>query len=344
MIAAMRIPGQATAAGTARYRDRHAATVVADHFRALGDLQVSSVGLGTYLGSADDAADTGYQAAAARALGVGINVLDTAVNYRCQRSERTLGKALVAARAAGIERDEIVVATKGGFLPYDGARPADLRDHVERTWIAPGLARWDDIVAGCHCLAPRYLADQIERSRANLGLDTLDIYYLHNPETQLEEIDRATFERRLAGAFEVLEEARAAGRVVRYGVATWTALRDPPGARGHLDLAALVALARQVGGDRHGFAVVQLPLNQRMTEAATAPSQGGRPLLDAAAELGVYVMASATIMQGRLAAVAGSAVPAIEWVRTRPGLGTALIGMGRARHVEDNAAGFRARS
>jgi aryl-alcohol dehydrogenase-like predicted oxidoreductase len=320
--------GRANTTGTRRYHDRHRASVTADHERSLGDLVASSVGLGTYLGPTTDDADARYEAAIARALDLGINVLDAAINYRNQRSERALGRALAAASSRGIHRDEVIVATKGGFIPRGLAPAADL-----------------DVVAGIHCIAPRWLDEQIDRSRDNLGIATIDVYYVHNPETQLEEIDRPTFALRMRAAFEALERACADGRIGLYGTATWNGYRVPPQTASHLDLFELERLARDVAGESHRFRVLQLPLNRRMPEAAEAPCQsrgdGLMTVLDAARELGLYVMSSASILQGKLATDATTAVAAIDWVRMRPGLGTALVGMGRADHVEANCGAFR---
>ncbi len=332
---------RATRDGTARFHARHAGSSNADHVRRLGGLSLSSVGLGSYLAPPDDATDARYEAAVQRALALGINVLDAAIVYRNQRSERAFGRALRAAAAAGIGRDEVVVASKAGFLGFDGHRPPDPRAYWQTSIVDAGLAGWDEIAAGCHCLAPRYLAERIARSRANLGLATIDIYYLHNPETQLDDVDRPTFLRRMRAAYEVLERARADGAIARYGLATWFGLREPPGAKAHLDLAELVALAREVGGDGHGLEVIQAPLNRSLPEAAEAPTQGGQPLLAAARDLGLYVMSSASIMQGKLAPDPASARAALDWTRTRPGLGTALVGTSRAEHVEINAGVFR---
>jgi aryl-alcohol dehydrogenase-like predicted oxidoreductase len=313
--------------------------------RHLDGLSLSSVGLGTYLGPVDDAADARYQAAIARSLELGINVVDAAINYRHQRSERALGRAIATAVHAGIARDEIVVASKAGFLPLDADEPGNSRAYFERTYVKTGIVHPEEIVAGCHCLAPRYLEDQLLRSRRNLGVATIDVYYLHNPETQLDEITHDELGRRLRAAFEVLEQARTDGVIGWYGTATWSGYREPPRSHGHLDLFAVVQAARDVAGDDHGLRVVQLPLNRRMAEASEARTQvhHGKQLtlLEAAAELGVYVMSSATIHQGKLAPDDGAARTAIEWARTRPGLGTALVGMGRPEHVEVNAGTFR---
>ncbi len=246
-----------------------------------------------------------------------------------------------------------MVATKGGFLPFDGARPRDPRRYVEETYVRPGIFTWEEFAAGCHCMTPRYLADQLERSRHNLGLATIDAYYLHNPETQLTEVPREEFTRRIRAAFEVLEAACAEGKIGLYGTATWNGYRQPREAADYLSLADLVAAAREVGGAGHHFRVLQLPYNLAMLEAFGLANQrvDGReaPLLEAARAHGCYVMTSASILRGRLArnlpAALGDylggletdAQRAIQFVRSTPGVGTALVGMKRVGHVEENA-------
>ena len=51
----------ATADGTARYIDRFAGRAANGHFREAQGLILSSIGIGTYLGNADEATDTNYQ-------------------------------------------------------------------------------------------------------------------------------------------------------------------------------------------------------------------------------------------------------------------------------------------
>jgi aryl-alcohol dehydrogenase-like predicted oxidoreductase len=350
-----RLAGRATVAGTRRYAERLGARLAAGHFRELaGTGSVSTLGLGTYLGAEDGATDVTYQDAIVRALELGVNVLDTAVNYRHQRSERSIRTALATAISRGaIQRDEVVVATKGGFIPFDGAVPRDPRAYFAATYVETGIIKPGEVAKGGHCMSPRYLSDQIARSLANLGLETVDVYYLHNPETQLGEVDRAEFMNRLRAAFGALEEAVAAGRIACYGTATWTGYRVDPSDPGYLSLADLVAAARDVGGDDHHFKVIQLPYNLGMTEAFTRANQRVKdrtvPVLEAARELGVFVVASASLHQGQLVrlppmmaeyipALRTDAQRALQFVRSTPGIGTALVGMKTASHVDENAA------
>jgi aryl-alcohol dehydrogenase-like predicted oxidoreductase len=332
------------------------ATKVADgHFRRAHGLWLSSVGLGTYLGNEDAGTDELYRDAAVRAVELGCNVLDSAINYRHQRSERAVGAALaVLVRSGRAARDEILVATKGGFLPFDGEYPANHQRYVSETFLRPGIIRPADLAAGCHCMAPDYLRHQLAQSRQNLGLDSVDIYYLHNPETQLQEVSRDEFRERLRRAFATLEEAVAGGAVRMYGTATWNGYRQPPSARDYLSLSEVVALAREVGGPDHHFMAIQLPHNLGMPEALTRANQllDGEwvSTLEAASRLGLLVMGSASIMQGQmtrhlpplvgevLGGLATDAQRAIQFARSTPGLGVALVGMKRIAHVEENLA------
>lgn len=349
------IPGRATEEGTARYAGRSGRHVLPEHFRLTErGLRLASVGMGTYLGREDDATDALYRRAVSRALERSINVVDTAINYRHQRSERAVGAALgdLIARG-GVARDEIFVATKGGYIPFDGELPRDPAAYFTETYLRSGIVGPDEVVDGAHCMAPRFLADQIERSRQNLRLETIDLYYLHNPESQLQAVERGEFIRRLRAAFETFEEAVAAGRIARYGTATWNGFREPPGAPGLLVLADVVAAARDVGGADHHFRAIQLPYNLAMTEAFTRANQpiGAETVstLEAAKRLDVYVMASASVYQGQLTrnlpplvadflpGLASDGQRALQFVRSTPGIGTALVGMKSAAHVDENA-------
>jgi len=275
------IAGYATAQGTARYRDRFRSLSEADFYRQPGpipgaaDLWLSSIGLGTYLGEPDEAADAGYTEAISLALVSGINVLDSAINYRHQRSERNIRVALEQAIQKNVvRRDEILVCTKAGYLSFDANLPSDPSGYFAGEYIENGVIDPKELVGGMHCIARDYLRDQIERSRANLGLECIDLFYLHNPETQLAEVSREVF-------------------------------RD------------------QLVGKKH------------------------MSLFEAAAHLGVAVVGSATLYQGRLThglpsfvgkalGMKNDAENAIQFSRSATGITTSLIGMGHPGHVTAN--------
>ncbi|MGA9772782.1 MAG: aldo/keto reductase [Blastocatellia bacterium] len=349
----MSIQGSATPAGTRRYAEQRNSITAEGHFRQQQELCMSTIGLGTYLGHWDERTDRLYQEAIRRAVELGSNVIDSAINYRFQRSERVIGAALKQLfDAKKSKRDEIIVATKGGFFPFDGEPPRDPRAWVTENIINSGAARAEDIVGGSHCMSPSYLDNQLSHSLNNLGLESVDIYYIHNPETQLESVSRDEFNNRIRAAFEFLEKAALDGRIQFYGTATWNGYRQPAGSRGYLSLSEMVKIAREVAGEDHHFRAIQLPYNLAMPEALTEGNQvvDGEQisLLMAAHRLGITVMCSASIFQSKLThnlppfvaeslkGLKTDAQRAIQFVRSTPGVTTALIGMSQRSHVEEN--------
>src|SRR5215470_8162081 len=296
-MSSSRAPGAATPEGTLRYAARFQERAAAGHFREIANgVVVSSIGIGTYLGEPDAATDRGYSDSVVAAVEGGINLIDSAINYRFQRSERSVGTALRALAAKGIERRELVICTKAGFLTPDGEMPRDANEYFAHEFLERGIFRPEEIAAGCHCMTAGYLVDQIERSRVNLGVETIDVFYLHNPETQLGETPRGEFNRRISTAFEFLETAVKEKKIHAYGLATWNAFREDPKAQGYLSLEEMAAMARNVGGPDHHLRFVQLPFNLAMPEALTRPNQTvdgkAMPMLTAARALGVTVVAS----------------------------------------------------
>src|ERR1700758_2796254 len=195
----------ATQEGTTRYAEKFRGIAADGHFRHVGELVFSSLGIGTYLGQPNDSTDSGYAAAIVSAVESGINLIDTAINYRLQRSERSVGTALKVLAHKGFVRDEIVVCTKGGYLTPDGAMPADPNRYFFEEYLQKGIFSAKDVAAGSHCMTARFLENQLGRSLKNLGVECIDIYSLHNPETQLCEISQPDFLNRVREAFIFLE-------------------------------------------------------------------------------------------------------------------------------------------
>jgi len=345
------------------YRDEFGDAFGRTYFRRFGPGVVSSVGIGTYLGDPIPAVDDAYREAIGLALRSGVNHVDTAVNYRCGRAERVVGEAV---RNSAIDRDAVVVATKGGFLPFDGERPNDPAEFVRERFVEPGIVAPDDLADGAHSIAPDYLKWSLGRSLDRLGLDAIDCYYVHNPETQLATRSREGVYDQLESAFESLERRRAAGDVGAYGVATWDAFRVPEEDRRYLSLAEVLSRAEAAGeavgpDDDHGFEAIQLPFNVAMADAFTRRNQrapggdsaGAEPIsaLEFAHEAGLSVVTSASIGQGELAVegaipadvdatLAGEtpAQRALNFARSAPGVTSSLVGASDPDHLRENVA------
>ena len=327
--------GRATLEATSRFTARHGAFKRAGFYRVSQGCSVSSIGIGTYLGERSADIDTAYIQALLTAVRGGLNVIDTSLNYRDQRSERAIGQAIIRLTQLPrtVDRDELMICTKAGYLVRGAVPP-----HLEST----------DIVGGMHSMAPVFLADQIERSRLNLGIETIDVFYLHNPETQFGFIGQDEFYRRIQLAFTALEQAVAAGKIQYYGAATWEGFRKSHA----LSLTRMVEIAEEVAGKNHHFRFIQLPFNLAMPEAFTSRHEllDGKMMtpLEAAQRLSISVVSSASILQGKLAqelptsftsqmpGLQTDAQMAIQFARSTPGITTALVGMSSAPHVSEN--------
>jgi aryl-alcohol dehydrogenase-like predicted oxidoreductase len=354
------IPGHATPPGTLRFRERFPELSDVGHFRlaenvpGVADLWLSSLGIGTYMGEPEPSCDQLYVQAVDASLRMGVNIIDTAINFRHQRSERNIGTAIKALVSGGVlARDEFLVCTKAGYLAFDGEIPLDQAGYFKREYLDQHIFHYSDVAGHMHCMAPRFLADQLGRSRANLGLETIDVFYLHNPESQLRDVKQEEFLRRLLAAFHELEKAVSHGHIRWYGIASWNAFRDAPGQEQAMSLEECANLATRAGGRNHHMRFVQLPFNLAMTEAYASKTQSvGHQMvsvLDAARALGIAVVGSASLHQSHLATGVPErlksrlrsncdATCALQFARSAPGVTTALVGMSHPEHVEQNLA------
>lgn len=347
------IKGFATPEGTKKFKEKFVGELDETHFREKLGLWLSSIGIGSYLGDPESSIDQKYIEAFKKAAALGVNVFDSAINYRHQRSERALGKALSEMILGGtITREEVLICTKGGFIPFDEDYPDDPAAYFAENYLDKGIVAVEEVVENCHILTPSYIEDQFEKSLKNLNLETLDVYYVHNPEMQLSKVDRRQFLNQMKQVFEMLERKISEGKLKYYGTATWDGYRVLKDDQAHLSLEELTVIAREVAGAGHHFKFVQLPFNLAMPEAWVVPTQpfaaNSVPFLGVAERLGVVAIGSASLLQSRLTGpfpdhleahfgkLKLSSQRAIQFARSVPGMGTALVGMKELEHVQEN--------
>jgi aryl-alcohol dehydrogenase-like predicted oxidoreductase len=334
--------------------------VHSDQKREFCGISVHSLGLGTYLGNSDFLTDQKVIQAGALALERGINIIDTAVNYRCQRAEKSVAEVLKRVfLAQKLKREDVFISTKGGFVPFED-QPSSLIELFQKSYVQTGIAELSDLVAKCHCMSPNFLKNQIELSRKNLNLETIDLYYLHNPETQLEEVSPRVFYERLESAFVALEESVRDKKIVKYGMATWNGLRVLPEEMLYLDLKKCVELAQRAhkrvfpnsSDGISNFAAIQVPLNLAMPEAAFLENQFVDQFkysaIEAAKKLKLSVAVSAPLFQSRLChdlpkfilerfpEEYSQSFCALSFATSFQSVDVALVGMKERDHVEHN--------
>ena len=199
------ISGFATEEGTKKFAENNP-EILPNNFRKFQGLTLSNVGIGTYLGNPDSQTDSLVVDAVKKSVLSGVNVIDTAINYRAQKAERSVGKAILElTESSKISRDQIFVSTKNGYVTNDADIKEDFWQYVNKELVSTGVIQANDISSGYHCMTVSYLSDQLKRSLKNLGLDCIDLMYLHNAmESQIQDISREEFLTRLEKVFEFL--------------------------------------------------------------------------------------------------------------------------------------------
>jgi aryl-alcohol dehydrogenase-like predicted oxidoreductase len=346
------LEGFATPQGTKKYADLSVKQgKPAGHMRAFDGLHLSSIGMGTYLGEPNAEDDRAMENAVYTSVRSGaVNVIDTAINYRAMKSEKSIGRALARLAGEGIGRDQVFISTKNGYVTNDGDFPSiDVMEYMQRMYISPGVITADDISSGYNVMKPDYIAKCIDKSLTNMHLSTIDLVYIHNAfESWHKDVGRKEFMEMLSEVFEVYEKYRKAGKLRYYGMATWTCFRVPPESEEYLSLEAAVKVAESVGGKGHGFRFVQLPYNLSYSEALLLKSQpvngASMTVLEAAEKLGIGVFTSIPLFQGRLlraqipdyAGIADPVTKLVQIMRSSPAVVAPLIGQKSAEHVREN--------
>lgn len=325
----------------------------ASHFKQFDGLHLSSIGMGTYLGQPTHEDDLAVENAVYESIKSGaINIVDTAINYRAMKSEKSIGRALL--RLVGdniISRDQIFVSTKNGYITNDGDFPAvDVMEYMHKMYIANEVMDVDDISSGYNVMNPNYIAKCIDKSLTNMHLSTIDLVYIHNAfESWHQDVSKEKFMEMLMQVFKLYESYRSSGKIRYYGMATWTCFRVPYDSKEHLLIEECVKLAETVGGRQHGFRFIQLPYNLAYSEALLLKSQSvgserNLTILDAASRLNIGVFTSIPLFQGRLLrteipAYAGASdkiSKLVQIIRSSPSVIAPIIGQKKPEHVKEN--------
>jgi len=293
------ISGCASTKGTQKFAENSGVNKA--NFKNFENLHLSNIGIGTYLGDADARTDELVTNAVKQSILSGVNVVDTAINYRSQKAERSVGKAISELINDGkITRDQIFLSSKNGYVTND----ADVK-----------LGFWE---------------------------------YVKEEYSQKGVIKEEKFLEHLKSVFELYEQKRKEGKIKFYGMATWECFRVSSDNSQYLSLEDTVNLAKEVGGDNHGFRFIQLPYNMNYDQALLTKNQmlGDESVsaLEAAVRLEIGVFTSVPFMQGRL--LSPGVMPefndlkpslrALQFIRSTPGVLAPLVGQKSPEHVSEN--------
>jgi len=328
-----------------------------DFYRFNGEVFVSSLGLGTFRKEPyrEENYVVNYKESVKMAVLNGINLIDTAINYRYQVSEQEIGEALEELITEGkVAREALIVTSKAGFLPLEFPFPENPYAWIDENLLQSGLVHKDDIVIDQHCMHPDYLQWSLDQSLKNLKLETIDVLFLHNPETQLGYVDRDIVLDRIKEAFRVFEKFVEEGKIRHYGIASWNAFLYEDGHTEYLSLQDIVNIAQEVGGVSHHFKYVESPFNLAKPHAYNYSNQRGPDgkyytLMQATKGYGLNLLASSSLLQMNLfkgnfdpkiaktlsTSELTDIITALQFARSGNVL-SALFGAVDPQHVEEN--------
>ena len=342
------LKGHATTSGTKQFMQKYAQHT--SNYVQFDGLYLSNVGMGTYLGDPDSSTDEMVVQAVKDSADAGINVFDTAINYRSQKAERSLGRALKTLHESGkVSRDSVFVCTKGGYVTHDADVTVDFWQYVKQQYIDRGIIPENGISSQYHCMEVSFLESQLHASLANLDVDCIDLLYLHNlMEGQHQDVSRDDILSRLHDIMEWYETQRTKGHIKYYGLATWDSFRVDSTDPNYLNLESIIRMATKIGGKDHGMRFVQLPYNMYFDQALRSSTQTVRgravSFLQAAKMLNVGVFTSVPFMQGKLLSEGvlsdfGFGTPSVrslQFIRSTPGVLAPLAGHKDPEHVAEN--------
>lgn len=347
----------ATNEGTRRYAKKF------DHYKefylAHNGLLFSKLGLGTFVKEPykEENYLFSYKKVIKEAILNGINCIDTANNYRYGVSEKEVGSALYELLDEDkIQRDEIILTSKGGFIPLVYPFPPNPYRWIEENILQKNLAKKSDIELDQHCMSPDFIEHSCRQSIENMGVESLDIYFLHNPEMQLLSHGYDAVLKQIGFIFERLEKLVDEGLIQNYGIASWNAFLYEPNHPEHLCLEDLVDIAKSIKGQNHHFKYIQVPMNLAKVQALASQTQmigtQKMPLLQAAKELDIGVMSSCSLLQMNLfqkpfkaeigylldkqMLLSSDIQLALQFVRSTPGVITSLFSTKEIEHLQHN--------
>lgn len=330
-----------------------------DFYIRHNDLVFSKLGLGTFNKEPykEENYIFHYIEGVKEAIRNGVNLIDTASNYRYGQSEKEIGIALKELMQNDeIKREELIICSKGGFIQLEYPFPANPYEWIEENIINSSLATLEDIELDQHCMTPDYLEWSCKKSLENLGVDALDIYFLHNPEIQIQKLRYKKFLKKIESIFKRFEKMVSMGLIRYYGVAVWNGFVKQEGVDEHINLEDLVEIAKKVGGEHHNFKYIQTPFNIAKTSIYTMPTQSVNgvdcTLLQAAHRLGIGVISSSSLLQMNLfkksfkpetgflldasMTLENDIQLALQFVRSTPGIISSLFASKVPVHIKKN--------
>ncbi len=335
------IKGYATREKTLNYLNNHESK-----YRETTWFYCSPIAIGTHLGDMTNEDSELYEKTIKYCLRNGVNFIDTALNYRGMKSEKDIGKVLESLITnKELDRSEFVISTKAGLIPGDidaGLVPSDYLKYVLLKKEIIQEKEIQTVAHQKHVLTPSYFQFALNQSRTHLGLETIDIYYLHVPEISMKVLGEEAFYKMLEELFYFFEQQVKKQTIRFYGLATWLGLITDSDEKGYISLEKTEKIARKVGGLSHHFRFIQVPLNSSLPGANNRETQSvsgiALTVLEAARNLDIHVTTSAPFNLGK---DVENTDEILRFLMNTKDILSTMVGMKRVNHAKENIATYK---
>jgi aryl-alcohol dehydrogenase-like predicted oxidoreductase len=203
---------------------------------------MAKLGFGTYRCSIES--DTHFKALK-HAIDLGCEVIDTSRNYTGGDSEKLIAKVLKETKKKPL------LISKAGYIQGDLIEELSSKFPEDLVHINEGLM---------HSIHPKFLEDQLSRSLDSLGVDSIDVYLLHNPEYYLktEGSTKKEYYSRIKKALIFLEKKVKEGKIKSYGISSNTFVEPK---EDHLSTDIDIVMKQLKEIESHSFKYIQFPFN-----------------------------------------------------------------------------------
>lgn len=266
---------------------------------------MTKLALGTHLGDFSEEDSKKYIDAISYALTNGITTIDGAINYRGMCSEKDEGIAIRTLMDQGLlEREDFCITSKAGLLFGDVRHGMNPKRYLTEILEPKGITINDfyEYEGLYQTLKPAFFETALEKTLLNLGLETLDIHYIHIPEITRAALSEEEFYDRMEELFEWYENKVSEGKIRYYGIALEFMVQEPTEGKWHFEIEQILLRANKVAKGMSHFKYVLFTYNLLCPYATTVPNQEvkGKKLtiVDACKELGLSTVGSMPFAMG----------------------------------------------
>jgi len=307
--------------------------------------ELSKIGIGLYLGDETEIVDNNLFRVLERSLNTGINIFDCSPSYRNGKSEKLIGKLI-----RKYPNKTYNISTKGGFIPFDFSKGEKAENNYIKELIDSNLIK-EELFDQQYfqTFDVRYLQYSLQKTLENINRDSVEIYYIHNPEYLLERCGREIFLNHMRNVFHWIKTEIENRRILEFGISSWFGFFEREPSK-RLQLNDFINLSKEIGIRQH-FRYIQVPYNFYQTDLLFFKGQevcNKQISLGSAAEkYNLSLITSATLNQGRLVNYTfpdkvtkifpnmTSAQISLAFVLSTPSIKSCLVGTNSLDHLEE---------